>query len=400
VADAEDGMDTGPLTRLVLGLLGELETGPDTLATRPLLAGLALWDADREPLPGRRADVAGRRARPAVGTGRPAWGCSPPSSPSGLPEAGAHGGRGAGLVRAAGRRAAHRNPITSWPTEELWWDAAEEPPSRLVAVRDLDLVDDGAWPAALRVLGHRPGVSGRRCGPPAATRHGGLARHVRLAGRRPHGNWRLPSATGLAALFDVVQRSRCAPPWPTTGCSPRSGSVADPAIADTADAADLLARPRRPARSPPDAALTWAEYAELADAVLAERVDPRRTGHRRSGLRAADGSVLDADRAVLLDRALAGPGLPPAETVAGRLDPDGIRRAGRAVGPAAGLGGRGRRAGRLGLGLGLGRRCEARAQARSVGSGPPWASLPEVVAACAAIGAAVHEGELWRHERL
>ena len=36
--------------------------------------------------------------------------------------------------------------------EERWWDGLPEPPRRLLAVRDLDLVDDSAWPAALTLL--------------------------------------------------------------------------------------------------------------------------------------------------------------------------------------------------------------------------------------------------------
>ncbi|HWN35834.1 MAG TPA: ATP-binding protein [Pseudonocardia sp.] len=388
VADAEDGMDTGPLTRLVLGLLGELETGPDTLATRPWLAGLALWDADREPCRADELMLPDAVLAPLLA----------PDAPLGVLATELAERYPRRVLTAVGVLDSFALLVDEQPTapdheladEELWWHAAEEPPSRLVAVRDLDLVDDGAWPAALRVLATDPAFR------PALRAPGGytawwLARHVRLAGRRPR-YWRLPSATGLAALFDVVPESVRAA-VADDGLLAAIGVRADPAIADTADAADLLARLGDPARSP-DAALTWAEYAELADAVLAERVDPGELDPPER-LRAADGSVLDADRAVLLDRAWLAPVLPPAETVAGRLDPDGIDAlaelldlplasevvAGELVDSGSGEG---------------------------AGSGPgsvggertPWASLPEVVAACAAIGAAVPEGELWRHERL
>jgi len=264
--------------------------------------------------------------------------------------------------------------------EELWWDAAEEPPSRLVAIRDLDLVDADAWPAALRVLASDPVYR------PALRAPGGysvwwLARHVRLAGHRPR-YWRLPSATGLAGLFDAVPESVRAA-VADDGLLAAIGVRADLSVADAASAADLLTRLGDPARSP-DAALTWAAYAELADAVLAERVDPGELDPP-SRLRASDGSVLDADRGVLLDRAWLAPALPPAETVAGRLDPDGIDALAELLDlPLASeiLAG------------------EVAGADPGCGERTAWAALPEVVAACAAIGTAVPEGELWCHDRL
>ena len=79
----------------------------------------------------------------------------------------------------------------------------------MVAVRDLDLVRDDAWPAALALLAREPATR-------AAVLSGGgytawwLARHARLHGRRP-GFWRLPSATGLgrsSTRFPVPHRGR------------------------------------------------------------------------------------------------------------------------------------------------------------------------------------------------
>jgi hypothetical protein len=380
VADAEDGMDTGPLTRLVLGLLAELETGPDTLATRPWLAGLALWDADREPCRADELMLPDAVLAPLLA----------PDAPLGVLATELAERYPRRVLTAVGVLDSFALVVDEQPTapdheladEELWWDAAEEPPSRLVAVRDLDLVDDDAWPAALRVLATDPAFR------PALRAPGGyttwwLARHVRLAGHRPR-YWRLPSATGLAALFDVVPESVRAA-VADDGLLAAIGVRADLAVADAADAADLLARLGDPARSP-DAALTWAEYAVLADAVLADRVDPGELDPP-SRLRASDGSVLDADRAVLLDRAWLAPALPPAETVAGRLDPDGIDALAEL------------------LDLPLASEVVA-GELVAADSGPvggvrtPWAALPEVVAACAAIGAAVPEGELWVHERL
>ena len=382
VADAEDGMDTGPLTGLVLGLLGELDIGPDTLTTRPWLAGLALWDADREPCRADELMLPDAVLAPLLA----------PDAPLAVLAAELAERYPRRVLTAVGVLDSFALLVDEQPTapdheladEELWWDAAEEPPSRLVAVRDLDLVDADAWPAALRVLASDPVYR------PALRAPGGysvwwLARHVRLAGHRPR-YWRLPSATGLAGLFDAVPESVRAE-VADDGLLAAIGVRADLSVADTASAADLLTRLGDPARSP-DAALTWAAYAELADAVLAERVDPGELDPP-SRLRASDGSVLDADRGVLLDRAWLAPALPPAETVAGRLDPDGIDAlaelldlplaseilAGEVAGADPGCGSGG-------------------------GERTAWAALPEVVAACAAIGTAVPEGELWCHERL
>jgi hypothetical protein len=43
-------------------------------------------------------------------------------------------------------------PDHDLPDEIDWWDTLSEPPGRVLAIRDLDLVDDDAWPAALRLL--------------------------------------------------------------------------------------------------------------------------------------------------------------------------------------------------------------------------------------------------------
>jgi hypothetical protein len=174
-------------------------------------------------------------------------------------------------------------------------------------------------------------------------------------------------------------------------------------VADTADAADLVTRLGDPERTP-DAALTWACYAELADAVLAGRVEVGELDPPER-LRAADGSVLDADRAVLLDRSWLAPALPPGETVAGRLDVDGVEAladlldlplasevvAGRVVDPGGGAGS---------AAAGSGGAADPAGSGGPAGREVAWAALPEVVAACAVLRVPVPDGSLWLHERL
>ena len=158
------------------------------------------------------------------------------------------------------------------------------------------------------------------------------------------------------------------------------GVRADAVVRDSADAADLLTRLGDPSRAP-DAALTWAAHAELADAVLEGRIDPDELDPPER-VRAVDGSVLDAGRAVLLDRPWLAPVLPEADTVSGRMDAEGIDALAEL------------------LDLPLASEVVAGQVVSGAGRECRWAALPEVVAACAAIGAPVPEGTLWLHERL
>jgi hypothetical protein len=395
VAEAEDGMDTRALVGLVLGLLAEVETGSDTLAARPWLAGLALSDIDGEPCRADELMLPDAVLAPLL----------EPGTPIGVLAAELADGWPRRVLTAVGVLDSFAlvvdddatEPDHDLADEELWWDAAEEPPSRLVAVRDLDLVADDAWPAALRVLAADPLYR------PALRAPGGytawwLARHARLAGRRAR-YWRLPSAGSLAGLFDTVPAA-VRDAVGDDGLLAVIGVRGDATVADTADAADLITRLGDPERTP-DAALTWACYAELADAVLADRVEVGELDPPER-LRAADGSVLEADHAVLLDRSWLAPALPPGETVAGRLDVDGVEAlaelldlplasevvAGRVVDPGGASG------------------SPAAGSAGPGGSGGPagrevaWAALPEVVAACAVLRVPVPDGSLWLHERL
>lgn len=79
---------------------------------------------------------------------------------------------------------------------EQYPDDGDTPP----AVRDLDLVADDRWPAALALL-----AADRDTRAALLTGYTAwwLSRHVRLDGRLPS-TWRLRSATGLAGLYDEI----------------------------------------------------------------------------------------------------------------------------------------------------------------------------------------------------
>ena len=152
---------------------------------------------------------------------------------------------------------------------------------------------------------------------------------------------------------------------------------------DTADAAELMARLGDPTRSP-DAALTWAAHAELADAVLAGRVDTDALDPPER-LRAVDGSVSTAERAVLLDRPWLAPALPAADTVPTRADPDSVDALAELLDLP------------LASEVVVGRLADGVA---ATGERRSWAELPEVVVACAAAARPVPDGALWCHDRL
>jgi len=274
--------------------------------------------------------------------------------------------------------------------EERWWDSLEAPPPRLVAVRDLDLVDADAWPAALALLA---GERDTRAAVLATSSYTAwwLARHARLHGHRP-GHWCLASGTGLTALYDplpplhaviaggaAAPHGHGAPARPAAGLDEvflaAIGVRACLRVADAAAAADLLARLADPARHP-DPALAAAAHAELAAAVHDGRVDPGDVDPP-SRVRALDGSAADVDVAVVLDLPWLAAALPAAETVLGG-DPAALAEL---------------------LDLPLASEVVV-ATVDGDGRAARWAELPEVVVACQTLGVAVPDGELRHHDTL
>ena len=212
----------------------------------------------------------------------------------------------------------------------------------MVAVRDLDLVADSAWPAALALL-----AADRATREAATTGYTAwwLARHARLGGHRPS-HWRLPTATALAALYDPVPLNPAPPAAPLQECHPAAtgsqechpaaagttptrpdrpppddallaaiGVRRDLHIADAPAADDLLARLADPRRHP-SAALVAAAHIALADAVAETRVDAADLDLPEH-VRAMDGTVAHVDVAAVLDAPWPAAVLPPGELVIG-----------------------------------------------------------------------------------
>jgi hypothetical protein len=252
VDDAEAGLDTAPLAEAVLALLAAgAQAGEE-------LAALALPDADGEPARADELMLPDAALRPLladdvpVAVLHPDWAGRFPRD----------------VLTAVGVLDGFAVVVDEEPVgpdhdlddEDRWWDGLAEPPARLVAVRDLDLVDDAAWPAALALL-----AADRDTLEAAMTGYSAwwLARHARLGGRRP-GHWRLPTADALAALYDPVPLASADDP--TAPAATVGELAAPPAAASPAPAAAPPAA--APERAAPAAAI-GAGAAPLAAAPLA-----------------------------------------------------------------------------------------------------------------------------------
>jgi hypothetical protein len=147
--------------------------------------------------------------------------------------------------------------------EADWWDDQPEPPARVEAIRDLDLVADDAWPAAIRLLASEPDTwRVLRTGYTAWW----IAHHALLAGEAP-AYWRLPDAAELHGLYDTV------PADLEPELQALMGVRAALAVESTEDAEDLLDRLADPERTISRGAIHRV-YTALAEAVSDDVVDP------------------------------------------------------------------------------------------------------------------------------
>ncbi|MFE3442367.1 sacsin N-terminal ATP-binding-like domain-containing protein [Nocardia sp. NPDC059180] len=201
-------------------------------------------------------------------------------------------------------------PDHDLPDEEAWWAGLSEDPPELIAVRDLDLVEDTAWPRALRQL-----AAGERTRPLLADPNGyttwWLRRFARLDGtplgvlRHPDG----PEFAGLLAEF-------AAPGFSRTEIDALRPVLADPAAVTPDLAAALLAALADPAKTPtPEVAVrTHAllaaaeEHLDLTELALPDLV------------RALSGATIDPADAMVLDQPWFGLAIPAQRLVAGAVE--------------------------------------------------------------------------------
>jgi hypothetical protein len=283
VPDVEAGLDVRPLVAAVLRLAAE--TGVSGLAGLALPARSGGW---------RRADELVLPDTAMVDVLDPdALG---PDAPLDVLDPGFAREHDAAVLAGIGvldsfvviDDAAPAGPDHDLPDEDDWWYATTEPPERVLAVRDLDLVADDAWPAALTLLAAAPRTW------QALTLPGGhtgwwIARYALIGGQAP-ADWRLPEADGLAGLYDPVPEVELRPELL------RQVGVRDELVVDdAAHAADLLDRLGDADRDVPPG-LAMRVHAALSQADLdCHDVDPPEQ------VRSLAGTVIPAGRAAVLD---------------------------------------------------------------------------------------------------
>ncbi|RKT52325.1 sacsin N-terminal ATP-binding-like domain-containing protein [Saccharothrix australiensis] len=274
----DPAMDGPDLVRTVLSLV-------ERAGGRPWLAGLALPDADGE---WRRAD---ELALPdsalrsvlepdaPIGVLDPALAAEWPRSV--LTDVGVLDGFTVVVDDAP------TEPDHDLADEGYWWDGADEPPTRVRGIRDLDLVAGDKWPEALRMMAADP-VTWRAVTEPDGYTGWWLARYAAFDGAPPRA-WRLPDAVGLDGLYDVVPDVDL-PPHVLAAAGVRTTL----AVLDEDDVADLLDRLGDPDRALSDALVlrVHAALAEVADAVSVEPPDR---------VRVLTGRAVPADDVVVLD---------------------------------------------------------------------------------------------------
>jgi hypothetical protein len=382
VDDAEAGLDVEPLARLVLAVLTPGVVG---------LGALALPERDGGY---RRADelvLPDGALRSVLGDDSPVGVLADRA----LAEHRRDALLAVGVLDGFGvlRDDAPAGPDHDLDDEETWWAEEVDPeprqdgpdqeppsaPSSMGAVRDLDLVADwsAAWPLLAADREVRAALV-RLPGEPVPYTAWWLARHGRLAGRRPRA-WRLPGPAaggGLAALYDP------APVDLDAGFLTAIGVRTDLRVADAAEADDLLARLADPARAVPVGA-ALAAHTALGEAVDARSVDVADVDPPER-VRTAAGGVVTADpdrdpTPVVLDRPWLLPALEPSCVVP---------VAARVAAPLAEL-----------LDLPLASDV-VHGEVRSPGAATAWLSLPAAVVWAAAAGRALPDGEVVVHERL
>lgn len=354
VDDAEAGLDTVPLARAVLALLDAPSAAPDNR-----FGALALTDEEGRPA----------RADELVLPTAAVRGLLDPDAPVGVlgaewRDAGTDALVAAGVLDRFTVVAFDPRVLHDGDVYESGLDTLDESP----AVRDLDLVDDDRWPEALALL-----AADRETRAAMLTGYTAwwLGRNVRIGGRLPS-TWRLRSASSLAGLYDPVPDLAGVDETVLAAIGVRAGielSGPDEAV----ELLDRLADPDRPVTGDVAGAAHTALAAACTGGVLSlDDLDP--PGH----VRVLTGAVAPADHAVVLDAPWVLPALGDTPAVPGGDDPDTVAEL-------------------LDLPLASDR---VTGTVRGGGRTVMWTTLPEVVLACRAVGAAPPAGELQVHDEL
>lgn len=294
VHDARSGVDTGPLAEAVLKLA-------DNLAPREWLHALALPDQDGDH---RRADELLLPEARLLDVFDPEF--VGHDAPLAVVETEFAASWPRSLLRSIGvldgfavqvEEDPHRPPDGLADVEQ-WWAERENaqpdrwPPPRFTGIRDLDLVAEGAWPAAIRLIASEPSTLES-----LREQHGysgwWIARFAVLGGQPPR-TWRIPASDTLAGLYD---------PIPDVGLDSEqlrlAGVRADLRVSDGDDATDLMTRlgdPDRVVR----AGTALRAHQVLAEAVACGVVEPGAVDPPQS-VRSVSGAVVSAERAAVLD---------------------------------------------------------------------------------------------------
>ncbi|WP_308014723.1 sacsin N-terminal ATP-binding-like domain-containing protein [Nocardia coffeae] len=192
--------------------------------------------------------------------------------------------------------------------EETWWETLVEDPPELIAVRDLDLVDQDAWPNALRLLLSEPRT--RRC---LADRDGYTAwwlRHHARIGGTALGLFRAPGDEVFAGLLPAPADLDPA------DLAALHAVLADPDTITPELAAALLDALADPTKTPSPEAISQT-HRRLAAALDLLDLDELAVPER---VRALSGAVIDPADALILDEPCYGLAVPPDRLVVGDRD--------------------------------------------------------------------------------
>jgi hypothetical protein len=191
--------------------------------------------------------------------------------------------------------------------EDAWWDSLPDEPDSLLAVRDLDLVDDDAWPAALTVL-----LNDAHTAEAAADRFGytawWLRRHARIGGQRL-GALRLPGHTAFEGVLDPLEHPD----------ADRMAAFLAPETVDDVDLAQLLLDRLADDRRSVSPAVVVSTHSALAAAVESNLLDVTDI-EPPSGVRSVTGAVCAPDDALVLDRAWLAAVVDPAVMALGAVE--------------------------------------------------------------------------------